>query len=344
VGYSVYVGGGAMSALRLLAKVSVESVSLAAALVVVAILGFSLSSIVGAGLTYLATRAILRSWVLDRPLPSAMQVFLFVLTLFGLIGGIQFIVFAAVLIAVFLLKEIKLKALNLDGIIESAKFAFLGVVMPIIGVLLPIVPFYEAAKKFRYDLAGAVVLVMLTLLGVVVIYTGIGLVLSPDTGWSMPPDVDNSLPISTVNQVAVGGMFDDMFSRILGPLSPSNPLLWIGVTAYEEFIGRATPFANAMFTMLHFPSRLWFGFKATGGELSAVALAFLTLLVINFVARWLWDIYQKHGIVVAILSHAFYNAGVSAFIDLLERHVLNFMVIVFIGLVGFLYSLGRRLS
>lgn len=332
-----------MSALRILARVSVESVSLAAALVVVAILGFSLFSIIGAGLTYLATRAILRSWVLDRPLPSAMQVFLFVLALFGLIGGIQFIVFAAVLIAAFLLKEVKLKAPTLDGLIESAKLAFLGVVMPIIGLLLPIIPFYEAARKFRYDLLGAVVLVLLTILGVIVIYTGISLALSPDPAGPMPHDTVSPISPGVVSQVSVGGMFNDLFSGILGPLSPSNPLLWVGVIAYEEFIGRVTPFANAMFTMLHLPSRLWFGYRATEGELSAVALAFLILLVVNFGARWLWDIYQKHGIVASIMGHAFYNAGVSAFADLLEGNVLNFVVVLFIGLVGYLYSLGQRM-
>jgi hypothetical protein len=273
-----------------------------------------------------------------------MQVFLFVLTLFGIIGGIQFIVFAAVLIAVFLLKEIKLKALNLDGLIESTKFAFLGVVMPIIGLLLPIVPFYEAAKKFRYDLAGGAVLVLLTLLGVIALYTGISLTLSPDPVNPMPLNTVDPLSPDIVSQLAVGGMFNDMFSRVLGPLSLSNPLLWIGIIAYEEFVGRATPFANAMFTMLHFPTRLWFGFKVTEGELSAVAIAFLILLAINFGARWLWDIYQRHGIVVSILGHAFYNAGVGAFVDLLGGRVLNFMVILFVGLVGFLYSFGRRLS
>jgi uncharacterized membrane protein (DUF441 family) len=326
--HSGYVGGWAMSVLRPLAKVSVETVSLAVALVVVAILGFSPSSILGAALSYLGTRAILRSWVLDRPLPSATQVFLFVLTLFGLIGGVQFIVFAAVLIAVFLLKEVKLKAPTLDGLIESARFAFLGVVMPVIGVLLPIIPFYETAKKFRYDLAGAMALLLLVVLAVFAFYTGVGLAVSPDTA----------------NLVAVGGMFNDVFAGVLGPLSPSNPLIWTGIIAYEEFIGRVTPFANAMFVMLHFPSRLWEGFKATGGELTAVAIAFLVLLIINFGTRWLWDTYQKHGIVVSIASHAFYNAGVSAFVDLLEGNVLNFMILLFIGLVGFLYSAGRRLT
>ena len=317
-----------MSTLRLLAKVSVESVSLAVAIVVVAMLGFSLFSILGAALSNLGTRAILRSWVLDRPLPSAMQVFLFVLTLFGLIGFVQFVVFAAVLIAVFLLKEVKLKAPTLDGLIESAKFAFLGIVMPVIGVLLPIIPFYETAKKFRYDFAGAMALLLLVILGVFILYTVTSLAVSPDTA----------------NLVAVGGMFNDFFAGVLGPLSPSNPLIWIGIIAYEEFIGRVTPFANAMFTMLHFPSRLWIGFKSTGDELSAVAIAFFVLVIINFVTRWLWDVYQKHGIVVSIAAHAFYNAGVSAFVDLLEGNVLNFMILLFVGLVGFLYSVGRRLT
>jgi hypothetical protein len=327
VGYGVYAGGRAMSALRVLATASVESVSLATALLVFALFGFSLSSIVGAALTYLGTRAILRSWVLDRPLPSAMQVFLFVLTLFGLIGGIQFIIFAAVLIAVFLLKEIKLKAPHPDGLIESSKFAFLGIVMPVIGVLLPVVPFYETARKFRYDFAGAVALLLMTLFGVIVMYTGIALSLTPE--------------VATL--VSVGGMFDSFFAGLLGPGSFSNPLLWVGIIAYEEFVGRATPFANAMFTILHMPSRMWGVFKSIPGELSAVAVAFLILLVINYVTRWLWDIYQRHGIVVSIMAHAFYNAGVMAFVDLLTGNVLNFMVLLFIGLVGFLYSMGRRL-
>jgi hypothetical protein len=343
VGYGGHVGGGAMSTLRLLAKVSVESVSFAVALVVVAMLGFSLSSILGAGLAYLATRAILRSWVLDHPLPSAMQVFLFVLTLFGLIGGVQFIVFAAVLIAVFLLKEVKLKAPNLDGLIESTKFAFLGVVMPVIGVLLPIIPFYETAKKFRYDLAGAMALLLLVILGVLVLYLGFKVVLFPDTDNPMPIDPVGIQSPDIVSQVAVGGMFNDFFAGVLGPVSPANPLLWVGVIAYEEFIGRVTHFANAMFTMLHFPSRLLAGFRATGGELSAVAFAFFVLAIINFVTRWLWDIYQRHGIVVAIMAHAFYNAGVSTFVELFMGNVLDFMIILFIGLVGFLYSMGRRL-
>jgi hypothetical protein len=328
VGNGGYVGVWAMSVLRWLSRVTVESVSGFIALVIFAILGFSLSSIIGAVLAYFGTRAILRSWVLDHPLPHPMKVFLYLLALFGIIGGIQFIVFVAVLIAVYLLKEVKLKAPSLDGLIESTKFSFLGILMPVIGVLLPIVPFYESAKKFRYDLIGAAALVLLAILGVVVLYTGMKLAVHPTTAAEL---------------VSVGGMFDDLFAGVLGPLNPANPLLWVGIIAYEEFVGRVSAFANAMFTMLHMPSRLWFGYRATGGELSAVALAFLILLVINFVTRWLWDIYQRHGIVVAIASHAFYNAGVSAFVLLLRGHVLDFLIILFIGLVGFLYSIGRRL-
>ncbi len=320
-----------MSALRLLATVSVESVSFAIALVVVALLGFGLFAILGAALTYFATRAILRSWVLDHPLPSPMKVFLYVLALFGLIGGVQFIVIAAVLIAAFLLKEVKLKAPSLDGLIESTKFAFLGIVMPIIGLFLPIIPFYEAAKKFRYDVIGAVVLVLLVLLGVVTLYTALEI--------EVPPIVSPG----TSEALSIGGIFNDYFAGVLGPASLANPLLWVGIIAYEELIGRVNPFANAMFTMLHFPSRLWFGFKGTGNELSAVAIAFLVLLAINFVTRWLWDLYRRHGIVESIMGHAFYNAGVGAFVMLLKGNILDFLIILFIGLVGFLYSMGRRL-
>lgn len=314
-----------MSTLRILSKVSVEAVSLSIAIVIFAILGFSLFSIVGAGLAYLGIRALMRSWVLDHPLPSSMQVFIYLLALFGLIGGVQFVVFAAVLIAAFLLKEVRLKAPTIDGLIESTKMALVGVFMPIVGLVLPIIPFYEAAKKFRYDLVGGLALLALVIIGVLGFY-------GFSVGWA----------VETVGLVSVGGVFNDAFAGLLGPLSLSNPLLWVGVIAYEEFIGRVTPFANAMFTLLHLPSRLWAGYRMTGMDLSAVGIAFLVLMIINFGARWLWDIYQKHGIVASILGHAFYNAGVSSFIDLLLGDPLPLMLLMFLGLVGFLYSMGRR--
>jgi len=316
-----------MSTLRILSKVSIEAVALSVAIVIFAILGFSLFTIVGAGLAYLGIRALMRSWVLNHPLPSPIQVFLYLLTLFGLIGGIQFIVFAAVLIAAFLLKEVKLKAPSVDGLIESAKMALLGIIMPVIGLLLPIIPFYEAAKKFRYDVGGALALLVLTILGVISIYT----IVEPQSAVN-------------ANLLSIGGVFNDAFAGVLGPLSTSNPLVWVGIVSYEEFIGRVTPFANAMFTLLHLPTRLWAGYKITGFDLFAVGFAFMILLTINFGARWLWSLYQKHGIVISIMGHAFYNAGVSAFIDLLMGNMLNFMILLFIGLVGFLYSIGRRLT
>jgi len=313
-----------MSVLRLLSKVSVEGVSLSIAIVIFAILGFSLFSVVGAGLAYLGIRALMRSWVLDHPLPSPMQVFVYLLALFGLIGGTQFVVFAAVLIAAFLLKEVKLKAPTIDGLIESTKMGLLGVFMPVLGLALPIIPFYEAGRKFRYDLAGGLALLALVLVGVIGMYTS-----------ALRASTDASL-------MSIGGVFNDAFAGVLGPLSQSNPLLWVGVISYEEFIGRVTPFANAMFTLLHLPSRLWVGYKMSGDDLFAVGIAFIALLGINFGARWLWSLYQKHGIVVSIMGHAFYNAGVSAFIDLVTGKPLGAMILLFLGLVGFLYSLGRR--
>jgi hypothetical protein len=268
----------------------------------------------------------MRSWVLDHPLPSPIQVFLYLLALFGLIGGTQFVVFAAVLIAAFLLKEVKLKAPTVDGLIESTKMALLGIIMPVLGLILPIIPFYEAAKKFRYDLGGALALLVLIIVGVVGMYT-------------------SALTASTeaVSLLSIGGIFNNAFAGLLGPLSLSNPLLWVGVVAYEEFVGRVTPFANAMFTLLHLPTRLWAGYKMTGSDLFAVGIAFIVLLGINLGARWLWSLYQKHGIVVSIMGHAFYNAGVSAFVDLLTGNLLDAMILLFLGLVGFLYSLGRRI-
>jgi hypothetical protein len=340
VGYGINVGGGwAMSRLRLLARVSVESVSAAIAAVIIALFGLSLGSILGAVLAYFGIRAIMKSWVLHHPLPPPMQIFLYVLALFGLIGGIQFIVLAAVLIAVFLLKEVKLKAPSFEGIIDSMRYAFLGIIMPIIGIFLPIVPFYETARKFRYDLLGAIALLLMVVLGVFVIYGMLIITEHQDTG-----DVIDITGIrDVVGFVSIGGMFNEYFAGVLGPISPANPLLWVGIIAYEELIGRPTAFANAMFTLLHMPSRLVFGYRATGSDLMAVAIAFFILLIINFVARWLWDTYQKHGIIAAIMAHAFYNAGVGAFIELLDGRILNFAIILFIGLVGLLYSIGRRL-
>jgi hypothetical protein len=326
VGNGGYAGGWAMSTLRILSKVSVEAVALSVAIVIFAILGFSLFSIVGAGLAYLGIRALMRSWVLDHPLPSPMQVFLYLLALFGLIGGTQFVVFAAVLIAAFLLKEVKLKAPTVDGLIESTKMALLGVFMPVLGLVLPIIPFYEAGRKFRYDLAGALALFALIIVGVVGMYT-------------------SALTASTeeASLLSIGGVFNSAFAGLLGPLSQSNPLLWVGIISYEEFVGRVTPFANAMFTLLHLPTRLWAGYQMTHCDLFAVGVAFIVLLGINFGARWLWGLYKKHGIVVSIMGHAFYNAGVSAFIDLLTGNPLNTMILLFLGLVGYIYSLGRRI-
>jgi hypothetical protein len=328
VGNSIYVGGWAMTTLSFLARVSVESVSLAAALIIPAILGFSIFTLLGTALTYLGIRAILRSWVLDHPLPSPMQVFLYLLALFGLIGGTQFIVFAAVLIAAFLLKEVKLKAPTLEGLIESAKMALLGIIVPIIGLSLPIIPFYEAAKKFRYDSGGALALLLLVVIGVVgIVFSGVAQAAGEAAGL-----------------MYIGGIFNNVFAGLLGPLSESNPLLWVGMIGYEEFIGRVTPFANAMFTILHLPSRLVAGYKLTGMDLFAVGVAVLIILAINFSARWLWDLYKRHGIVVSIAGHAFYNAGVSALVGLVNGDVLGFILLLFIGLVGFIYSLGRRES
>jgi hypothetical protein len=171
----------------------------------------------------------------------------------------------------------------------------------------------------------------------VVLY-GVGLSVLP----AVSPGTSSNIIFDVAVSVSVGGMFNDLFAGVLGPVSPSNPLIWVGVIAYEEFIGRVTPFTNAMFTILHLPSRLVYGLKATGAELPAVAIAFFILMAINFVARWLWDTYRRHGIVVSIMGHAFYNAGVGAFIELLEGNVLNFAIILFIGLVGLLYSIGRK--
>jgi len=298
-----------------LATFSVESTSAAITLIVFAILGFSPLSAVGAVLLYFGVRAFIKSWVAER-LPSPMEVLLFVLALFGLLSRTQFVVFAAVLIAVFLLKETKLVKLSPEGLLAGLKMGLLGVVAPIL-FLIPIIPAYEAVKKVRYDLLGAVALLVLVAVG----FYGF---------WS------SLLDVSTLEALSFG------YLGYLG-LGDANPLVWLGKVAYEEFVGRVTPFANAMFTLLHTPSRLVAMYDMLRNELYAVAVTAMTLLLINYGARWLYDIYQQYGILASIVGHIVYNSAVSSFSYLLKGDVLPIMVYLFLGVVGYLYHSSRRL-
>ncbi|MBD6956105.1 MAG: hypothetical protein F9Y92_05645 [Thermoplasmatales archaeon] len=149
------------------------------------------------------------------------------------------------------------------------------------GVL--IIPFYEAIKMARRDVVGAVVIIVSTLLAI----------------WTLL-----SALLSTSPATFQLGIFK--------PLDESNPFLWVGVIGYEELIGRPTPLANAFFVVLHAPSRMYFFYDELKDTLAAVALTILALSVIHFTTRWLYDLYQKHGILTSLAGHAIYNATLSA--------------------------------
>jgi len=257
---------------------TVEGVALAVALVTVAVLGLDMWTLLGAALMWGFTRGVLNYW-LTRQLPPPMLVLLYVLALFGLVGN-QFLILASVIIAAFMLKEVK----KLGGVAEMLNGLKMGVpafLIMIGGVLF--LPFYEAVKMARRDVVGAVVIVVSTLLAI----------------WALL-----SALLSTSPATFQLGIFK--------PLDVSNPLFWVGLIGYEELIGRPTPLANAFFVVLHAPSRMYMFYKSLGDTLAAVALTILALSVIHFTTRWLYDLYQKHGILTSLAGHAVYNATLSA--------------------------------
>jgi hypothetical protein len=258
---------------------TVEGVALAVALVTVAVLGLDTGTLIGAALMWGFTRGVLNYW-LSRQLPQPMLVFLYVLALFGLVSY-QFLVLASVIIAAFMLKEVK-RLGNVGDILYGLKMGVPAFLFMIGGWL--VIPFYEAVKMARRDVVGAVVIVVSTLMAI----------------WAL---LSFLLSVSPEAALQLG---------IFKPLDPSNPFLWVGVIGYEELIGRPTPVANAFFVVLHAPSRLYYFYKTLGDILGAVAITIMVLAVIHFTTRWVFDLYQKHGLLASLAGHAVYNATLSA--------------------------------
>jgi len=291
---------------------TVEAVSISVALVVMALWGFGLGAILGTLLFYLVVKGFLKTFI-GTTLPAPILTFLYVLALWGLIGAVQFLVLVPVIIAAFMLKEIKLVKGPIDEVlVKPLKMGVLGGLFS--GLIIPIyiASIYYYVKHYR-DFVGKVVALFLIAL------MFIGLLF---------------LPFVTIEST-------DLVSQVaLNPLQPYtagilpyNPLTWVGVIAYEELVGRATPFANAMFVLLHAPSRIAYGSKLLGESLAALGFAVFVLGVIGLTTVWLWDLYRRYGIVGSIIGHAVYNAAVSAPI----LTVIPF-VFVAIGLIAWAYK------
>jgi len=267
---------------------TIEAVSLSIALIVMALWGFSLTALVGTIMFYFVVKGFLKSF-LHNTLPAPILTFLYVLTLWGLISTIQFLVLVPVIIAAFNLKEVKLIRGSLDEVfIHPLKMGLLGGLFS--GLIFPLyfVGIYYYFKHYKYDAGKIAALALITLMF-------IALLTEP---------IDNA---SIVAQLSLNPL-----KPYTGDILEYNPLVWIGAIAYEELVGRVTPFANAMFILLHVPPRIWYSGTILGETLGALGLTVLILGIIAFVTRWLIDIYRRYGIIGSIIGHAVYNAAVSA--------------------------------
>lgn len=289
--------------LRELFIYSKNAAALAAALTSLAVLGLGLEGFVGFAVTYALTRGLMEYWARDIPPP--LLTFLYVLALLGLIGGTQFIVLVSVIIAAFLIKEVKLGRPSLGAL----KMAFVGAVMP---VIMLVVPIYEAFKVRKSPILA------LTFLASALVFLFGLLTLA----------VYNSLDLSQplINAVAQPAV---NFTAAIPGLSQYNPFTWLGIIAYEELIGRVTQWANGWFVLLHLPSRIVAVAKLVG-PLYGVFGAVFVLAVIHFTTRWLWDLYKKGGILNSIAGHALYNAAVSSFLT------PYWAVWLAVGVIGFM--------
>jgi len=288
---------------------TVEATSLSIALIVMAFWGFSLTAIVGTILFYFIVKGILKSF-LHNTLPTPILTFLYVLTLWGLIGLIQFIVLASVIIAAFNLKEVRLvKGPPDEVIIKPLKMGVLGGLFS--GLIFPalIAGIYYYLRHYKYTVGKIIALALIALTFITLLMESV--------------DVDSIV----VSQLALNPL-----SPFVGDVVYHNPLLWVGVIAYEELVGRVTPFANAMFVLLHAPTRIWYSGTILGETLGALGFTVLILGIIAFVTRWLIDIYRSYGIIGSIIGHAVYNAAVSA----PTLTVIPF-VFVAIGLIAWRY-------
>jgi len=267
---------------------TIEAVSLSVALIVMALWGFSLEAIVGTVMFYFVVKGFLKSF-LHNTLPAPTLTFLYVLTLWGLISTIQFLVLVPVIIAAFNLKEVKLVKGPLDEVfIKPLKMGVIGGLFS--GLIFPLyfAGIYYYAKHYKYDVGKIAALALIALMFIALL---------------TEPVVDTSI----VSQLSLNPL-----KPYTGDILEYNPLVWVGTIAYEELVGRVTPFANVMFVLLHAPTRIMYGSAVLGETLGALGLTVFILGIIAFATRWLIDIYRRYGIIGSIIGHAVYNAAVSA--------------------------------
>ena len=282
-----------------------HTIALVSALIVLAIFGISLHSLIAAALVYAYVYGLIQFWT-RHELPPPLLVFLYIIAFFGLIGGVQFVVAVSVIVAAFMLKELKIvKGNPLDAVISGLKLGLLGGLFRI-GLFL-VVPIYEALKVLRRSPILAIAMLVSFLLTIFALFS--------------------SLLHIEFAVLSIGPL-----SGVFGFLDKGNPLLWAGVIAYEELVGRPIPIANAFFVLLHYPSRAVYAFdRVVSDALYATAFALFVLTVIHMGTRWLWDLYKKYGFVGALSGHAVYNAVLSA-------NLTGFLVLFVLGIAAYIYE------
>ncbi|QJF12427.1 hypothetical protein QIT50_gp15 [Pyrobaculum spherical virus 2] len=282
-----------------------HAIALVSALIVLAIFGISLSSLVAAALVYAYVYGLIQFWT-RHELPPPLLVFLYIIAFFGLIGETQFIVAASVIVAAFMLKELKIvKGNPLDAAVSGLKLAVLGGLLRI--GLLTVAPIYEALKVLRRSPILAITMLLSFLLTIFAL-------------------------LSSLLHIEYTVLSTGPLSGVYGFLDPGNPFLWAGVIAYEELIGRPIPIADAFFVLLHYPSRAVYAFdKITKDPLLATAFALFVLTVIHIGTRWLWDLYKKYGFIGSLSGHAVYNAVLSA-------NWTTFLLLFVLGIAAYIYE------
>lgn len=282
-----------------------HAVALVSALIVLAIFGISLSSLMAAALVYAYVYGLIQFWT-RHELPPPLLVFLYIIAFFGLIGETQFVVAVSVIVAAFMLKELKIvKGNPLDAVISGLKLGLLGGLLRI-GLLI-VAPIYEALKVLRRSPILAITMLLSLLLTIFALFS--------------------SLLHIEYAVLSIGPL-----SGVFGFLDQGNPFLWAGVIAYEELIGRPIPIANAFFVLLHYPSRAVYAFdKIAKDPLLATAFALFVLTAIHIGTRWMWDLYKKYGFIGSLSGHAVYNAVLSA-------NLTGFLLLFVLGIAAYIHE------
>jgi len=277
------------------------SVALATGLSMYALIANPITATIAALIFAGFVLAIMDFW--GPTMESPIIVALYVLMVYAAAVSVyQLVIFSAVVISLVIIakKHVRLADSPHKTLVYSARTTGLAA----LAIISPIVLIYEAARRgpllYRlYMILGAVGMA-LTLLG-------------------MAP-----LDLSGVARYAVAAL---NMNPILANVTPDyNPLFWVGAISWEEFISRLVgPLGNAFWVILHVPSRV----VSLGSVLGAIGAASF----IQIGARWIWDSYQRGGLIGAIVSHAVYNAVLSLMaevnITLLPYVVLSAIMIYF---------------